>query len=164
MTALPSPSRADSPHTAGAEPAPATPIAPSDLVDILHARGQRATPQRLVVLRELRRLGRHSTAEEVRRVVRGDLPGTSTPTVYATLDLLVELGLARRVDVGGGPALYDPRTDPHQHTVCHGCGGIEDLDARVDLAGVAEACAGAGFDARAVDVVVAGLCARCRAK
>ena len=107
----------------------AAPDAPGqDPTSLLHARGQRATPQRLVILRELRRRGRHTTADELRRSIRDELPGTSIPTVYATLDLLVELDLARRVDAGGGPALYDPRVDPHQHMVCRRCGRVEDLD------------------------------------
>ena len=61
-----------------------------DLVELLHGRGQRVTPQRLVILRELRRRARHATAEELHRAVRDELPGTSTPTVYATLDLFVD--------------------------------------------------------------------------
>src|SRR5712672_3425534 len=94
-----------------------------DLVEMLHARGQRVTPQRLVILRELRRRGTHATAEEVHRAVSEELPGTSAPTVYATLDLFVQLGLARRIDVGTA-ALYDARLDSHQHTVCRRCGRV----------------------------------------
>src|SRR5438067_10666742 len=103
-----------------------------DLITLLRARGQRVTSQRLVILRELRRRRRHATAEEIHRAVRHHLPGTSAPTVYATLDLLVDLGLARKVDVGLGASLYDARTEPHQHTVCRRRGRIEDLDGELD--------------------------------
>src|ERR1700716_1881739 len=89
-----------------------------DLVALLRARGQRVTSQRLVILRQLRRHGGHATAEEIHQAVHHDLPGTSTPTVYATLELLVELGLARKLDVGLGTSLYDARTRPHEHMVC----------------------------------------------
>ena len=34
---------------------PSAPTAPDDLTALLHERGQRCTPQRLVILRELRR-------------------------------------------------------------------------------------------------------------
>ena len=141
------------PHT----PAPST----DDLVEILHARGQRVTPQRLVILRELRRRARHATADEIRTAIRDELPGTSTPTVYAALELLVDLGLARRVDVGSAAALYDARTEPHHHTVCRRCGRVEDLDVGLDLSGLREASADAGFHARDVEVVVSGLCGAC---
>ncbi len=141
------------------------PIPPTtpDLVGLLHARGQRATPQRLVILRELQRRGRHATADEIRRWTRHELPGTSTPTVYATLELLVELGLVRRVDAGSGATLYDPRAQPHQHMVCRRCGRIDDLDGEVDTAEVRQRATDAGFHPDAVQVVIGGLCAACAA-
>lgn len=134
---------------------------PADLVELLHERGQRATPQRLVILRELRRRDRHATADEIRNAVRDELPGTSTPTVYAALDLLVDLGLARRIDAGAGAALYDARTEPHQHTVCRRCGRVDDLDGELDTAGLEQASARAGFSPQAVEVVISGLCKDC---
>ena len=136
---------------------------PPDLVALLHRRGQRATPQRLVILRELRRRGRHATADEIGNAVRHELPGTSTPTVYAALDLLVELGLIRRIDVGSGATLYDARTEPHQHTVCRHCGRVDDLDGEIDTAWLHDASQRAGFRAHAVEVVISGLCADCAA-
>jgi Fe2+ or Zn2+ uptake regulation protein len=140
-----------------------TPAPPTDLVEILHQRGQRATPQRLVILRELRRRGRHATADEVRGAVRDELPGTSTPTIYAALELLVDLGLVRRIDAGAGATLYDARTEPHQHSVCRRCGRVDDLDGELDTTMLERTSARAGFPARAVEVVVSGLCAECAA-
>ena len=134
---------------------------PEDLVGLLHERGQRATPQRLAILRELRRRERHATAEEIGRTVRAQLPGTSMPTVYATLELLVELGLARRIDVGASATLYDARTKPHQHTVCRRCGRVEDLDGNLPTEDLMRAAAQTGFRARSVELVISGLCADC---
>jgi Fe2+ or Zn2+ uptake regulation protein len=136
---------------------------PVDLVRVLHQRGQRATPQRLVILRQLQRRGRHATADEIRRWIREELPGTSTPTVYATLELLVELGLVRRVDAGSGATLYDPRTEPHQHMVCRRCGRIDDLDGEVDVDRLLRQAAGTGFDPEGVQVVISGVCPACAA-
>ena len=138
-------------------------VPPTDLVELLHQRGQRATPQRLVILRELRRRGRHATADEIRSAVRHELPGTSAPTVYAALELLVDLGLVRRIDAGAGAALYDARPEPHQHTVCRRCGRVDDLDGEIDATVLRRASARAGFNAQAVEVVVSGLCAECAA-
>lgn len=135
-----------------------------ELSALLHARGQRVTPQRLVIHRVLRQRDRHLTAEEVHEAVKHDLPGTSTPTVYATLDLLADLGLIRRVDAGPGAALYDARTEPHHHTVCQRCGQVEDLDTPADLSALYGAARTAGFDPTQIDVVVSGLCANCSAE
>src|ERR1700742_4935213 len=96
------------------------------LAAALRSRGQRVTSQRLVIGRLLRELDRHVAAEEVLRRASEQLPGVSLPTVYATLDLLAELGEARRVSVGG-PVLYDPRTEDHAHLRCRSCGAVFDL-------------------------------------
>jgi Fe2+ or Zn2+ uptake regulation protein len=133
-----------------------------DLVELLHARGQRVTPQRLVILRELRRRARHATAEEIHRAIDEELPGTSTPTVYATLDLLVELGLARRIDTGTA-ALFDARLDPHQHAVCRRCGRVQDVDGKISAASLIRAAAEAGFKPQGAELIISGLCADCAA-
>ena len=133
----------------------------AELSALLHARGQRVTPQRLVIHRVLRQRDRHLTAEEVHEAVKHDLPGTSTPTVYATLDLLADLGLVRRVEAGSGPTLYDARTEPHHHMICRRCGQVEDLDAPADFSSLERAARTAGFAPTQTDVVVSGLCSHC---
>jgi Fe2+ or Zn2+ uptake regulation protein len=140
----------------------ATPLAddPGDLVELLHSRGQRVTSQRLVILRELRRRGRHATAEEIHRAVHYELPGTATPTVYATLDLFVELGLARRIATGAA-AVYDARMDPHQHAVCRRCGRVEDVDGQLNAGSLVGAARKSGFRPEAAELIISGLCAEC---
>jgi len=69
------------------------------LTAVLHERGQRVTPQRLVINRALRELDRHVTADEVLAAVARRLPNVSLPTVYSTLELFEELGLVHRVGV-----------------------------------------------------------------
>ena len=130
------------------------------LVAALRERGQRVTSQRLVIGRLLRSLDRHVTAEEVLRMASAQLPGVSLPTVYATLDLLTELGEARRVSVGG-PVLYDPRVEDHAHVRCRSCGRVEDVDVEVDLAVALRAARAAGFAPEGAEVVVEGLCGEC---
>jgi Fe2+ or Zn2+ uptake regulation protein len=143
------------------QPAPPHHYSPDQLTGLLHSRGQRATPQRNVILRELRRRAQHATADEILVAVRDELPGTSAPTVYATLELLVELGLARRIDTGAGAALYDGRTEPHQHLVCRSCGRVDDLDVQVDQEPLLNAAGAAGFRAEGAEVLISGLCADC---
>jgi Fe2+ or Zn2+ uptake regulation protein len=134
---------------------------PANLVDTLHARGQRVTPQRMVIHDVLGSLDRHVTADEVLDAVSGRLPNVSAPTVYATLELFEELGLVRRIDRPGA-ALYDPRTDDHHHVVCRQCGRIEDLDANVDLSPALRAAKRRHFTPDHAEVVITGLCDQCR--
>ena len=98
----------------------------------LRTRGLRATPQRLVIARLLRDEPRHVTAEELFDEARALLPGVSLPTVYATLDLLAEVGAVRQVPLPGGAAVYDSRVDPHHHVRCRRCGAVQDLDVALD--------------------------------
>jgi Fe2+ or Zn2+ uptake regulation protein len=133
------------------------------LAGALRTRGLRVTPQRLAIARVLRELGGHVTAEAVFGEVGRRMPGVSLPTVYATLELIEQLGLARRVEAGTGAAVYDVRVEDHGHVVCRRCGAIADLDAPVDRAALLGTARAAGFAPDSADVVVRGLCASCRA-
>lgn len=130
----------------------------------LRARGQRVTPQRLVIAAAVRDLGHHATAEEIFTEVGARLPGVSLPTVYATLELLEDMGLVRRVATESGTAVYDPRTDQHHHLVCRRCGAIADVDGAVDHGALLSAARGAGFAPDEAQVVIRGLCAACRSE
>src|SRR5256885_13660046 len=104
----------------------------TDLPELLRERGYRATSQRIAIHEALRDAGRHMTAEQVLSLVAGRLPGISLPTVYATLDVLEELGLVRRVHTPT-KLLFDPRSEEHAHALCRRCGRVEDVEARADL-------------------------------
>lgn len=134
-----------------------------DLIERLRGRGQRVTSQRLVINRMLRERDQHVTAEEVLTSVSQTLPGTSLPTVYATLELFEQLGIVRRVNAGGGAVLFDSRTVDHHHLICRGCGAVQDLDAGVDLEPVLDAARATGFAPDRAALVVDGVCARCGA-
>jgi len=137
-------------------------MAQDDLATALRARGMRVTPQRVVLHRALRELDRHVTADELLESVADRLPNVSLPTIYATLELLEELGMVRRVQ-RAGTTLFDPRTDSHHHLVCTSCGSIEDLDSKLDTGGLERAAARRGFEHERIEAVVHGRCARCRA-
>lgn len=129
----------------------------------LRARGYRVTPQRLAVHAALLDLDRHVSAEEVLEAVSDRVVGVSLPTVYASLEALEEAGLVRRVAAGRGPGLYDARPADHHHLVCRRCGTVEDLDVELELGRALRLAERRGFTADDAEVVVHGLCARCRA-
>jgi Fe2+ or Zn2+ uptake regulation protein len=133
-----------------------------DLSTALRERGMRVTPQRVVLHRALRELDRHVTADELLEAVSDRLPNVSLPTIYATLELLEELGMVRRVQ-RAGTTLFDPRTESHHHLICTRCGSIEDLDSELDTKGIERAAARHGFAHERIEAVVHGRCARCRA-
>jgi Fe2+ or Zn2+ uptake regulation protein len=134
----------------------------AELAELLRERGLRATSQRVVMHRLLRDRDRHVSAEELLSEASERLPGVSLPTVYATLELFEQLGIVRRVNGGGGTLLWDTRADTHHHMICRNCGRIEDLETSLDLKRARRSAARSGFEADRAEVVVSGLCARCR--
>lgn len=131
------------------------------LITALRERGQRVTVQRLLILRALRELGHHATAEDVLQAVEDRLPNVSLPTIYSALDLFDELGLARRVDTGSGPVLYEPELRGHSHVVCRSCGRVEDIPIQPTAKAALQAARDAGFEPRSAELVVSGLCRSC---
>ena len=131
-----------------------------DLTTALRERGMRVTPQRVVVHRALQELDRHVTADELLDAVTERLPSVSLPTIYATLELLEELGMVRRVQ-RAGTALFDPRTAPHHHLVCTSCGSVEDLEGELETSALERAAGRHGFKHERVEALVHGRCRDC---
>lgn len=91
------------------------------------SRFQRNTPQRAVILEELRKVTSHPTAVELYGMVRRRLPKISLGTVYRNLDLLAEMGTIRKVSLGGAEARFDGDTERHDHIRCVRCGRLDDV-------------------------------------
>lgn len=89
---------------------------------------QRMTPQRRVILEELRKLSTHPTADELYGIVRKRLPRISLGTVYRNLDLLSKSGAICRLQVSGSPARFDGDLHTHYHIRCVVCGRVDDVD------------------------------------
>jgi Fe2+ or Zn2+ uptake regulation protein len=123
----------------------------------------RVTSQRLLIDRALREHGGHLTAEQVHELVDPVLPGVTQQTVYTTLALLSDLGVARRVSAPGPSTRFEARTDDHHHMVCERCGAIEDLDVRISVSRAVGASRESGFEPASASVTVLGLCASCSA-
>jgi Fe2+ or Zn2+ uptake regulation protein len=133
------------------------------LVTKLRERGLRVTSQRIMIHRALCTQAQHLTADQVLESVSEVLPGTSLPTVYATLELLEQLGLVRRFGTGNGAVLFDSRVEPHAHTVCRRCGATADLESTPVQAGALTRARETGFTPDHAQLVIWGLCERCAA-
>jgi Fur family peroxide stress response transcriptional regulator len=98
------------------------------LVNYLRARRLAVTPQRLAVLAALKTLRDHPTAERIFREVRRQVPSISFNTVYKTLEVFCQKGLAVKVNPLHETARYDRTTEEHAHLICRVCHQIMDLD------------------------------------
>ncbi len=120
----------------------------------MRGQGYKATPQRLAVLQALA-AGQHQSMGELRR----RCPRVGMVTIYRTLDLLSELGIVRRMDLGDGPR-YELADNHHHHLICESCGTISEFEEcpldpeRVSLAS-------SEFEVRSHSIAVYGRCAAC---
>jgi Fur family ferric uptake transcriptional regulator len=86
-------------------------------------------------------------------------------TVYRTLEMLVEKGLASRLDLGGGRVVYATRQHgPHVHLVCRGCHKVIDAEQSMLTSLAQDLLARYGFTADLQHISIVGLCAACQAK
>ncbi|MEB8325552.1 transcriptional repressor [Dietzia kunjamensis] len=130
----------------------------------LREAGLRVTSPRLAVLAVV--AGRpHIAAEDVATLVRERLGAVSTQTVYDALRVCTDVGLMRRIEPAGSPALYERRTgDNHHHLVCRKCGRVEDVECAVGHAPCLTADRDHGFEIDEAEVNYWGTCPECRAE
>ena len=96
------------------------------LVKILKSEGLRYTDQRQAIWDEIRNSNEHRDAEDIYLKLKEKNVKVSRATVYRTIDVLVKNRLVRKMDVGDGRSLYEPRLDNehHDHMICLDTGDI----------------------------------------
>lgn len=90
-------------------------------------RGLKVTRQRRVVLEVFLSSGGHVSIDEVVRQAAVVFPAIGYVTVYRTLKLFVEAGIAASHDFGDGCIRYEPVVatgEHHDHLHCRQCGRV----------------------------------------
>ena len=133
------------------------------LVEALRDKGYRLTPQRMIILEAIEASDDHISADEIYRQARSRYPYMNISTIYRTLELLTELGLASETNLGVGRFYYHPLgKSHHHHLVCRKCAKVEDIDVSVFQRLQDNLRESYGFDAEFEHVAVFGTCAGCR--
>jgi len=129
----------------------------------LREQGYRITPQREIIVEIMAHCGKHMSAEEVMKKARKKTKSMNIATVYRTLDLLVENGLASRIDLDNGKTAYATgEHGPHIHLVCKHCGSITEISER-DISTFLEKIEKRyNFDCRPYHFSIHGLCSNCK--
>jgi Fur family ferric uptake transcriptional regulator len=133
------------------------------ILDELRSSGGRVTaPRRLVIETMVALPDHHLTAAEIVAAVRERESEFYVSTVYRTLDLLVDLAVVERVQLGPGAAIYHVPHRRHHHLLCEECGAVTEVSADLldDLAERLDA--EHRFTLRAQASTLVGVCARCR--
>ncbi len=102
------------------------------LTDYLRSKGLKLTRQRETILRAFLEGQKHVAIDELLQQTRALHSGIGHATVYRTMRLFVEAGIAHEHSFGDGPAQYEPATpgedDHHDHIICTACSRIIEFE------------------------------------
>ncbi len=93
----------------------------------LNACGIKPTAQRVEVGMLLLASPRHLSAEQILKSLRSKGSSISKATVYNTLNLFIQHGLAREVSVDSARQFYDSTAEPHHHFYNLDTGELTDI-------------------------------------
>jgi Fur family ferric uptake transcriptional regulator len=133
--------------------------------------GYRFTVPRQAVLDVLTKTSDHLSAEDVYLEVHKVYPDIGLTTVYRTLELLVQMGLAYRFDFGDSRSRYELSEGSighHHHLVCTSCGRIIDytdfIEEEMELVNRTEEGISENFNFKITNHIIQfyGLCDRCQ--
>jgi Fur family ferric uptake transcriptional regulator len=98
--------------------------------EYLTKQGLKSTRQRDLILDEFLRSASHLSTEELYLRLRKKHPGIGYATVYRTLKLFAECGLAEERHFGDGQTRYESMAGEqhHDHLVCTSCGAIIEFE------------------------------------
>ena len=128
------------------------------------SKGLRSTRQRDIILDIFLSTHQHVSVEELYLKVKASNPGIGQATVYRTLKIFTEAGLAREILLHDGQTRYEHIVagEHHDHLVCTGCNAIIEFENETieklqkDIASLH------GFMIRSHKLEIYGLCATCR--
>jgi Fur family ferric uptake transcriptional regulator len=118
--------------------------------------------QRDVILDTFLRSERHLSVDDLLRLVQKKRPDIGRTTVYRTLKLLREAGLASQLDVQGQARFeHEYNRQHHDHFICDACGEIIEFSSPQIEQLQDDIAAGLGFVIEGHRHQIYGLCRRC---
>ncbi|HEX8844196.1 MAG TPA: Fur family transcriptional regulator [Pyrinomonadaceae bacterium] len=133
-------------------------------IEHLQKAGLKRTTQRELILDVFLRTEKHLSSEDLYRLVQAEDPTIGQTTVYRTLKLLTEAGLAREVRFGDGRTHYEHnyKHQHHDHMICMECGEIIEFFS-AELEAIQDAMAAKHrFEVKQHLLRILGVCANCR--
>jgi Fur family ferric uptake transcriptional regulator len=130
----------------------------------LNTKNLKLTKERNAVLQEIFLRPGHLEAEDLWHTLRKKKKRASRATIYRTLDLLVDSGMVRKVDLGHGHSHFEHVLGHahHEHMICLKCGKvIEFSDKKVERS-MKKLCEKGGFEHTSHYFEIFGHCGKCR--
>jgi Fur family ferric uptake transcriptional regulator len=129
-------------------------------------KGLRSTDQRRLIVETFFLAENHVSIEELLAQVRAKDARVGYATVYRTLKLLTECGVANERRFGDGLTRYELADDTthHDHLICLECGDIVEFEEPRVEALQEKVARKYGFELRSHKHELYGVCPRCRAR
>lgn len=121
----------------------------------------RMTNQRIKILKYIKGVKTHPTAEMVYKEVVKELPAITLATVYRNLNLLSEQGEILKLEINN-EFRYDADASFHQHCVCKKCGKIIDLFQKKISKYALNRIKTDDFEPSSVTIIFHGVCKECK--
>lgn len=101
-----------------------------NLDDYMSERGLRTTEQRRLIVSTFFDTAEHLTIDELLEKVRSRDPRVGYATVYRTMKMLAEGGIANELHFGDGVTRYELADEDahHDHLICEECGHITEFE------------------------------------
>ncbi len=134
--------------------------------DFLRRNEYKLTPQRELILDTFLHMEGHPAPEELYDAVKKRDPSVGQATVYRTLKLLSQAGMAKELHFGDGLTRYEHKYGQthHDHLICERCGtNIEVVDETIERL-QEELAAKHGFRLTGHRMYLYGVCKDCREK
>src|SRR5215468_6344021 len=130
----------------------------------LRRAGFKKTTQREVILEVFLKTEGHLSAEDLYNLVKAEDPSVGFTTVYRTLKLLAECGLAREERLGDGRRRYEHqyKHPHHDHLICTECGELIEFYSEVIEQKQDEIAAQYKFRPTRHSLRIFGVCANCQ--
>jgi Fur family ferric uptake transcriptional regulator len=138
----------------------------TDLDAFMLRRGLRSTEQRRLIIDTLFTATEHVTIDRLLEQVRATDPKVGYATVYRTLKMLTESGVAQEHHFGDGHTRYElaDSESHHDHLICVECGSITEFEEPAVEALQDRIASRHGFEIRAHKHELYGVCAECQRK
>jgi len=118
----------------------------------------RPSIQRIKVLEYLLKNPCHPSVDSIFTDLQSEIPTLSKTTIYNTLNLFIEAGLIKVLNIEDYEARYDIITENHGHFKCNKCGTISNFNIDIDSF---EAEGLNGFKVSEKNVYFKGVCPKC---
>lgn len=138
----------------------------TDFPNKLKDAGLKITMPRLKILEILEtHADQHFSVEDIYKLLLQENEEIGIATIYRVLTQCEQAGLVKRLQFEEGPAVFElSRDDHHDHFVCTGCGMVEEFHDSIIEERQREIAAKAGYEMEDHNMVLYGLCAKCRNK